>query len=352
MVGILSASNLMTLDARSPFALRRSLQTAATQDDLVEAAADVPHLFVDLLDAHLDAPALMRVLTVLNDAMTRACSSSPSTGTARRRCPSPGWPSAAARAASSPWPPTRTTGSPTPTPTTPRSTSTSALVAEDVNEGLRRCGFALDPHGVLARYRQWRMTLSAWKARLRRLPRGQGPRAPGARQRGLRLPPGGRRALRRPRADRDHARGARAQGLHERPGPARHAHAPAARLSPASRGQIDIKKHGLVPIQNLARYYAFARGITRPLNGRAPHRGARVRRGGDGGRALAARVLSEHGSTCSSATTPIAMRDGRKLDNIIDVNDAAAADQGDPAGGHARGRRRAEPLPAARAALR
>ena len=70
VVGILSASNLMTLDSRSPFALRRSLQTSATQEDLVQAAADVPHLFVDLLEAHLDAPAVMRVLTVLSDAMT------------------------------------------------------------------------------------------------------------------------------------------------------------------------------------------------------------------------------------------------------------------------------------------
>jgi CBS domain-containing protein len=29
-------------------------------------------------------------------------------------------------------------------------------------------------------------------------------------------------------------------------------------------GLLDIKKHGLVPIQNLARYHAFSRGITAP----------------------------------------------------------------------------------------
>ena len=70
VVGILSASNLMALDARSPFALRRAIQGARDEDDLVKTSADVPHLFVDLLDAHLDAPALMRVVTVLSDAMT------------------------------------------------------------------------------------------------------------------------------------------------------------------------------------------------------------------------------------------------------------------------------------------
>jgi len=70
VVGVLSASNLMTLEARSPFALRRSIHSARTEKDLDDAAADMPKLFLDLLDAHLDAPSLTRVLTVLCDTMT------------------------------------------------------------------------------------------------------------------------------------------------------------------------------------------------------------------------------------------------------------------------------------------
>jgi CBS domain-containing protein len=35
-------------------------------------------------------------------------------------------------------------------------------VAIDVNEGLARCGFGLDPSGVLARDRHWRMSRSDW----------------------------------------------------------------------------------------------------------------------------------------------------------------------------------------------
>ena len=42
VVGILSASNLMTLEARSPFALRRSIQSARTEKDLDDAVADMP----------------------------------------------------------------------------------------------------------------------------------------------------------------------------------------------------------------------------------------------------------------------------------------------------------------------
>ena len=66
----------MSLETLSPFALRRSLLSARTVDDLAAAAADVPKLFVDLIEANLDAPALTRILTLLSDAATVGCSSS------------------------------------------------------------------------------------------------------------------------------------------------------------------------------------------------------------------------------------------------------------------------------------
>ena len=48
-IGILAAKNLMSLDARSPFALSRRIQRARDEDELARAAADLPSLFVDLL---------------------------------------------------------------------------------------------------------------------------------------------------------------------------------------------------------------------------------------------------------------------------------------------------------------
>jgi len=42
VVGILSASSLMTLDTRSPFALRRSLQQARNEDELVQPPTTSP----------------------------------------------------------------------------------------------------------------------------------------------------------------------------------------------------------------------------------------------------------------------------------------------------------------------
>ena len=68
VVGVLSASSLMSLDSLSPFALRHAILHARSVDDVATASAQVPRLFVDLLDAHLDAAALMRILTLLNDA--------------------------------------------------------------------------------------------------------------------------------------------------------------------------------------------------------------------------------------------------------------------------------------------
>ena len=70
VVGMVSAGDLMSLEARNPFALRRAVHRARDEDELVAAAGDIPKLFVDLLDARLDAPVLCRVLTILHDALT------------------------------------------------------------------------------------------------------------------------------------------------------------------------------------------------------------------------------------------------------------------------------------------
>ncbi len=154
------------------------------------------------------------------------------------------------------------------------------------------------------------------------------------------------------RAHRDHARGARPQELHARPGAARpRARACRSAFASGSRACIDIKKHGLVPIQNLARYYAFARGITAHST---VERLIAVRES-DGEETVAERSLRE--AYLSMAHLQLrhhanAIRAGRKPDNDHRRDDAAPADQGDPAGGHARGRGRAEPVPApGRAAL-
>jgi CBS domain-containing protein len=320
VIGILSASNLMTLDARSPFALRRAIQGAGDEDDLVEAAHDVPHLFVDLLDAHLDASALTRVLTVLCDTMTSRLLEL----TFDRHGPAPvpfAWLALGSGARSE-----LTLVSDQDNGLAYADTDDASvdeffrLVALDVTEGLRRCGFALDPHGVLARYKQWRMSLSAWKAVFADCLEGKDldrmARASVAfdyRQVAGELYV-------------DHALNEIIREAPEHKG----FMSGLAQLGTRTRtplgfrqkleGWIDIKKDGLVPIQNLARYWAFSRGITAHST---VERLVAVRET-DGVETVAERSLRE--SYLSMQHLQLrhhanAVRAGRELDNIIKVNE-------------------------------
>ena len=152
VLGVLSASSLMTLDALSPFALRHSLLAAYSQEELVENARDIPKLFVDLVDANLAAPDVMRIVTSAErrhgDAPRR---NSPRCASARRRRDTPGLLSGAPGAASSRWSRTRTTGSPTRTRDDPEADEYFRALAEEVNAGVELCGFPADAHGVVAR---------------------------------------------------------------------------------------------------------------------------------------------------------------------------------------------------------
>ena len=262
VVGVLSASNLMALDARSPFALRRTIHDARTLDDVVKAAADVPQLFVDLMASHLDAPAITRVLTLLHDAMTQRILG---LAVEERGEPPVGYAwlafGSAARSELN-LVSDQDNGLAYDDTDDPSAEDYFRVLAEDVNEGLHRCGFALDVHGTVASNWQWRLPLSKWCA-----------------------------VCSRALEDRDLDRLARASvtfDFRQIAGdlPVARALTDIIRESPqhdrfmnglADLGTkspsaltflqrlpalVDIKKEGLQPIQNLARYHAFARGIT------------------------------------------------------------------------------------------
>jgi len=153
----------MTLDARSPFALRRTIYAAHTLDEVVRAAGDVPQLFVDLMASHLDASALTRVLTLLHDAVTQRVLELAVEKHGEPRSPMPGWPSAAPPAASSTSSPTRTTDWPT---TTPRTRRRGLLPAarRRRQRGVAPLRLHLDVHATVASNWQWRLPLSKWCA--------------------------------------------------------------------------------------------------------------------------------------------------------------------------------------------
>jgi CBS domain-containing protein len=262
VVGVLSASNLMTLDARSPFALRCTIHGAHTLDDVVRAAADVPPLFVDLMASHLDAPAITRVLTLLHDAVTQRVLE-----LAVEKHGEPpvayAWLAFGSAARSElNLVSDQDNGLAFDDAEDPSVEEYFRVLAEDVNEGLRRCGFALDVHGTVASNWQWRLPLSKWCAVFSRALEGKDldrlARASVAfdfRQIAGDLPVA--RALTDIICEAPH-HGPFMSGL-----AALGTRNPSAlTLLQRLPSLIDIKKEALQPLQNLTRYHAFARGIT------------------------------------------------------------------------------------------
>jgi CBS domain-containing protein len=262
VVGILSASSLMSLESRSPFALRREIMAAHTEDDLVRAAADIPQLFLDLMTAHMDAPSVTRVLTVLHDSLTARFLELAVDRLGEAPVPY-AWLAFGSAARSE-----LTLASDQDNGLAYDDTDDPAVdgyfreLARAVNAGLERCGLPCDPHGVLARRKEWRMTLSQWRAVFEDCLDGKDldrmARASVAfdyRQIAgeLYVDKVLTDVLRQVPEHRGFLSGLIKLGTRVRP---------PLSFRGKMEGSIDIKKNGLVPIQNLARYYAFASGIT------------------------------------------------------------------------------------------
>jgi CBS domain-containing protein len=263
VVGMVSAGELMSLEARNPFALRHSLQSARDDDELVAATSHIPKLFVDLLDARLDAPTVCRVLTVLHDATTTRLLEL----AFERHGPPPvdyAW---------------LVFGSAARHELTLASDQDNGLayadsddptvdryfrgVAEDVNAGLTRCGLAPDSHYVMAGIETWRRTFSGWRQVF----------SDSLTSKDIAIR--GRAAVcfdYRQAAGQLYVAQALTDIMREVPAHPEFLHwlrRTGSGFRPQVSGLrhkldrvIDIKRGALVPIQNLARYHALARGIT------------------------------------------------------------------------------------------
>ena len=318
VVGILSASSLMTLDALSPFALRRAIMAAHTVDEVVEATAEVPRLFVDLVDAHLDAPALTRIITVLSDAMTWRLIEltvvrlgSPPTAFAWLALGS------AARSeltlASD-----QDNGLAYADTDDPTVDEYFEVLARTVNDALGACGFRPDAHGVVATNADWRMPASRWRRMFSDCLRGWDTERLFRAAIGfdfrhvagdLSIAPTLTDIIRQAQDYPGFLGGLAALGA-TIPSPLGFRQ----RLS----GPVDIKRSGLLPVQNLARFFAFSKGHT-PLT--TVERLVSVEDSGGGGsesaQALREAFLSmQHLQLRHHAN---AIRKGRAPDNAIDT---------------------------------
>ncbi len=271
--GVLSAADLLGLDARGPIGLRHTILGAADEDTLVRAVSHLPALFLALQRAGVPSRDLGRVLSLQHDAVVaRLVDFSIS-----KRGPAP-----------LPWA-WLDLGSAARREFTLASDQDNALayadaaagerdtadayfgsLGADVNEGLARCGIGVDNNGVLARDRRWRMSKQGWlrtfaecldqpdESHLVRATVGFDfrPTAGGlviageltALIRRAREYPQFMRLIARSAAGFPVALGFRGQLVTERDG--EHA------------GRLDLKHGGIIPLVNLVRYHALATGVT------------------------------------------------------------------------------------------
>ena len=273
VAGVLSSSDLLGLDARSPIALRHTINGAADEEVLVRAVSHLPQLFRLLVRAGVPPRDLGRVLSLQNDAVTSRLIDF---GIARYG-PAP-----------LPWA-WLTLGSAARREFTLASDQDNALaystpapgeegvvdayfeeLATEVNEGLVRCGFSPDNNGVLAGNRLWRMSKAAWletfDACLREPDESHLIRATvafdfrhslgglaiaaslGERMRAARQFPDFMRLVARTATGYQVALGFRGQLAVEKHGEA--------------AGRLDLKHGAILPIVNLVRFHALANGVT------------------------------------------------------------------------------------------
>ena len=162
VLGVVSSIDLMGIESRSPFALRHRLLHAQDEDELVAAAGGLGALLAALLDAGLAAPQIGRVLTLQFDTITGRLLDF---ALASEGTPPVAWAwlafgSAARREL--------TLGSDQEhgfayaDPADPEVDALLERIAASVTAGLERCGFKRDANAVLAADRLWRMPASAW----------------------------------------------------------------------------------------------------------------------------------------------------------------------------------------------
>ena len=265
VVGVLSAADLLGLDASSPIGLRHTILRAADQQVLERAVSHLPQQFVALSRAGVPSRDLGRVLSLAHDTVvTRLIDFSI---WANGPAPMP-WAwldlgSAARREFTLASDQDNALAYAT---AAPDADPYFARLGADVNDGLARCGIGIDNNGVMAGNRLWRMAKADWLRTFdeclaqpdeshlvratvafdfRPAAGGLGVAADlAARIRQAREHPQFMRLIARAAAGFPVALGFRGQ------------------LTTDKDGRLDIKRGGIIPLVNLIRYHALSSAVT------------------------------------------------------------------------------------------
>jgi CBS domain-containing protein len=273
VVGLLSATDLLGVDVRSPIALRHAIQRAEDEDALLDAVAGLPKLFRLLVRAGASPRDIGRVLTLQHDAVTARLIDF--SIWRRGEAPVP-WAwldlgSAARREFTLASDQDNALAYANPAPGEEADIDAYfERLGSEVNDGLARCGFGVDNNGVLAGNRLWRMSKASWlktfdqcltipdeshliRASVSfdfRQAAGGLTIAPELAEQMRAAPehPALMRLLARTATGYPVALGFRGQLAVERRGP--------------GAGWLDLKHGAIIPLVNLVRFHAIANGIT------------------------------------------------------------------------------------------
>lgn len=326
VLGVVSATDLLGLQGRSPFALRHAILHADDEDELVATSQRLGRLFLALFDAGVSPPDVGRVLTLQYEALMLRLLE-----LAQRRHGEPPAPVA--------W---LLVGSAARREFTLGSDQEHALVyaetddpgvdayfqrvAADVGAGLKRCGFPADANGVLASSELWRMSQPQWAKALASCftspDRSRLIRATVAfdfRQVAgtLDVTPDFVSIMRTAGEYPDFVRRLARTAIDFKPPLGFRGVFATKRDDGTPPGKIDIKRGGMLPIVNLARFHALANQVTISATldrlvaveelGRIPHEDATALREAFG---VSWRIrLAHHAQQVSAGTPP---------DNFVD----------------------------------
>jgi CBS domain-containing protein len=262
IVGVLRDIDLLAAQARTPFVVRSAIATARDLDELRRAATRLEGTVVALHDARMDAGQISGVISTVTDAITRrlvelAGGATPplawvALGSHGRREPMPGSDCDSALA----W------GG------EPDQADAVITKARAVVDGLTACGIHSDPNGAAATNRLFARTTAEWEQRIRDLLAD-----PGGEQAMILVSlvcdgrvVTGREALPDPFQALESApsrpvllRLLLRVGLAPRP-PTGFLRDVVVEHSGEHRGRFDIKRGGILPLVNLARFGAVAAG--------------------------------------------------------------------------------------------
>lgn len=271
VLGVLSAADMMGIESRSPFALRHALLQAASEEALEAAAQRLGGLFVSLLDAGLGAPEIGRVLSLQLDTIASRLLD---LAFAREGQPGVAWAwlafgSAARREL--------TLGSDQEHGLAYAGAADTELdalfarVAAAVTAGLERCGFTRDANSVVADDPRWRMPAGDWERTfaecMARPDRSHLIRATIAFDfrhvaGGLEVAPPLVELIRGAVREPDFIRRLARTATDYRPPLGFRGALVTGRGTTERPGHLDVKRGGMLPIVNLARFHAIANGVT------------------------------------------------------------------------------------------